>query len=44
MEGNHRWKDKFTDQLCKAILLLKDEKAVHTYALPFHLEPLLFLN
>lgn len=26
MEDNHRWKDVFTDQLFKAILLLKDEK------------------
>ena len=25
MEGDHRWKDCFTDQLFKAILLLKDE-------------------
>lgn len=26
MEDNHRWKDVFTDQLFKAILLLKDEE------------------
>jgi len=24
MEGNHKWKDQFTDQLFKAVLFLKD--------------------
>ena len=31
MENNHRWKDKFTDQLCKAILLLKDEEECNNF-------------
>jgi len=31
MESDHRWKDKFTDQLCKAILLLKDEKECNNF-------------
>jgi len=31
MENNHRWKDKFTDQLCKAILLLKNEEECNNF-------------
>jgi len=31
MEDGHRWKDKFTDQLCKAILFLKDEKECNNF-------------
>jgi len=31
MTDDHRWKDRFTDQLCRAILLLKDEKECNNF-------------
>ncbi len=31
MENNHRWKDKFTNQLCKAMLLLKNEEECNNF-------------
>ena len=31
MAGDPRWKDKLTDQLCKAILLLKNENECNNF-------------